>query len=237
MSQVLRDARRYEEEKDKLIDAGDRPAFHLSARVGWMNDPNGFSYYDGQYHLFYQYHPYDSHWGPMHWGHAVSEDLIHWTYLPAAMAPDRPYDRDGCYSGSALTLPDGRQMLMYTGRQLIIDENGDFHGIHAAQAGDLDDPFTFEGKKVMDIFSFGPILVEDGECEGQPEEGLQPHTTEQPDGVGPERGLHDNLEELIRMERRDFIRRSGLTGMAGLGAAAFTLQSFAPLQLAVRLPC
>ena len=125
MSQVLRDARKYEEEKDKLIEKGDRPAFHLSARVGWMNDPNGFSYYDGQYHMFYQYHPYDSHWGPMHWGHAVSEDLLHWTYLPAAMAPDKPYDRDGCYSGNALTLPDGRQMLMYTGRQLIIDENGE----------------------------------------------------------------------------------------------------------------
>ncbi len=125
MSQVLRDARRYEEEKERAIGPKDRPAFHLSARVGWMNDPNGFSYYDGQYHMFYQYHPYDSHWGPMHWGHAVSEDLIHWSYLPAAMAPDRPYDRDGCYSGNALTLPDGRQMLMYTGRVLIIDENGD----------------------------------------------------------------------------------------------------------------
>ena len=125
MSQVLRDARRYEEEKEKYIDAMERPAFHLSARVGWMNDPNGFSYYDGQYHMFYQYHPYDSHWGPMHWGHAVSEDLIHWSYLPAAMAPDKPYDRDGCYSGGALTLEDGRQMLMYTGRTLVIDENGD----------------------------------------------------------------------------------------------------------------
>ena len=107
-----------------MIKAEDRPAFHLSARVGWMNDPNGFSCYDGQYHMFYQYHPYDSHWGPMHWGHAVSEDLIHWSYLPAAMAPDRPYDRDGCYSGSAITLEDGRQMLMYTGRTLIIDEDG-----------------------------------------------------------------------------------------------------------------
>ena len=124
MSQVLRDARRYEEAKDRFIGAGDRPAFHLSARVGWMNDPNGFSYYDGQYHMFYQYHPYDSSWGPMHWGHAVSGDLIHWSYLPAAMAPDKPYDRDGCYSGGAVTLPDGRQMLMYTGRSLIVDENG-----------------------------------------------------------------------------------------------------------------
>ena len=118
MSQKLKDARKYEEEKGKLIVAADRPAFHLSARVGWMNDPNGFSYYDGRYHMFYQYYPYDSVWGPMHWGHAVSEDLIHWSYLPAVMAPDMPYDRDGCYSGCAVTLADGRQMLMYTGRSL-----------------------------------------------------------------------------------------------------------------------
>nr|AHF26463.1 beta-fructosidases (levanase/invertase) [uncultured bacterium Contig115] len=115
MSQTLRDARRYEEEKERLIPPQDRPAFHLSARVGWMNDPNGFGYHDGQYHLFYQYHPYDSHWGPMHWGHAVSADLLHWRYLPAALAPDMPYDREGCFSGSAVTLPDGRHLLMYTG--------------------------------------------------------------------------------------------------------------------------
>ena len=115
MSQALRDARRYEEAQERLIPAQDRPAFHLSARVGWMNDPNGFSFHDGQYHMFYQYHPYDSRWGPMHWGHAVSEDLLRWRYLPAAMAPDMPYDREGCFSGSAITLKDGRQLLMYTG--------------------------------------------------------------------------------------------------------------------------
>lgn len=79
-----------------------------------MNDPNGFSYHNGMYHMFYQYYPYESKWGPMHWGHAVSRDLLHWEHLPAALAPDEPYDRDGCFSGSALTLPDGRQLLMYT---------------------------------------------------------------------------------------------------------------------------
>ncbi len=114
ISQTLREARKYEETMEADIN-GRRPAFHLSPRVGWMNDPNGFSYYKGAYHLFYQYYPYDSVWGPMHWGHAVSRDLLHWEYLPAALAPDTAYDKDGCFSGSALELPDGRQLLMYTG--------------------------------------------------------------------------------------------------------------------------
>ncbi len=114
-SEALEHARRYEEETERRICPEERPAFHLSPRVGWMNDPNGFSFYRGEYHLFYQYHPYGSHWGPMHWGHAVSRDLLRWRHLPAALAPDMPYDRDGCFSGSAVTLPDGRQMLLYTG--------------------------------------------------------------------------------------------------------------------------
>ena len=67
ISQTLRDARRYEETMERKIRREEKPDFHLSTRVGWMNDPNGFSYYKGEYHLFYQYHPYDSHWGPMHW--------------------------------------------------------------------------------------------------------------------------------------------------------------------------
>ena len=124
MSQMLRDARRWEEEHESAIAPEDRPGFHLCARTGWMNDPNGLSWYGGQYHLFYQYHPYDSHWGPMHWGHAVSEDLLHWRYLPAAMAPDMPFDRDGCFSGSALELPDGRHLLMYTGVAEEMAESG-----------------------------------------------------------------------------------------------------------------
>lgn len=113
-SQTLREARKYEETVEKNIAKEERPDFHLCSRVGWMNDPNGFSYYNGMYHLFYQYYPYESKWGPMHWGHAMSKDLLHWEYLPAALAPDETYDRDGCFSGSAVTLPDGRHLLMYT---------------------------------------------------------------------------------------------------------------------------
>ena len=112
ISQILGDARRLEAERGARITESERPGFHLSSYTGWMNDPNGFTYYNGQYHMFYQYYPYKSQWGPMHWGHAVSRDLLHWEYLPAALAPDRYYDQDGCFSGSALPLPDGRLLLM-----------------------------------------------------------------------------------------------------------------------------
>lgn len=125
MSQILRDARRYEEITERKNREVEKPGFHLSARTGWMNDPNGFSFYQGKYHLFYQYHPYNSHWGPMHWGHAVSEDLLHWEYLPAALAPDTVYDEAGCFSGSAVELSDDRQLLMYTGVHKEIQKDGE----------------------------------------------------------------------------------------------------------------
>ena len=115
-------ARAYEQAEGGKIPRESRPVFHLTPLTGWMNDPNGFCYYHGQYHLFYQYNPYDTEWDAMHWGHAVSHDLLHWTYLPAALAPDAPYDSFGCFSGSAAELPDGRHLLMYTG---VRQEGGD----------------------------------------------------------------------------------------------------------------
>lgn len=115
MTPLLEKARDYELSAEKKILKEERPEFHLSPRCGWMNDPNGFSCYKGKYHLFYQYYPYEAKWGPMHWGHAVSKDLMHWEYLPCALAPDQEYDKDGCFSGCAIELSDGKQMLLYTG--------------------------------------------------------------------------------------------------------------------------
>lgn len=111
-------ARAYEREQSAKIPAHERPLIHLTPLVGWTNDPNGFCFYKGEYHLFYQYYPYQTVWGPMHWGHATSADLLHWTYQPCALAPDTPADAGGCFSGSAVELPDGRLMLVYTGVQL-----------------------------------------------------------------------------------------------------------------------
>lgn len=130
----LEEARAYEAREEGAIPAGDRPRFHLTPRVGWMNDPNGFCFYRGEYHLFYQYHPYNTQWGPMHWGHAASTDLLNWTFRPCAMAPDTPADRKGCFSGTALPTPDGRLLLMYTGVQE--DENGGVKQLQCLAVGD-----------------------------------------------------------------------------------------------------
>ncbi len=151
-SQTLREARKYEEEAEKLIKKEERPDFHLSVRTGWLNDPNGFSYFKGEYHLFYQYYPYDTKWGPMHWGHAVSKDLLHWEYLPAALAPDEAYDKDGCFSGSALELPGGRHLLMYTGVLKEHQTDGKWRDVQTQclAVGDGVDYIKYEKNPVID---------------------------------------------------------------------------------------
>ena len=73
--------------------------FHFTPKSNWMNDPNGLFYADGIYHLYFQYWPYGNTWGPMHWGHAISKDLVHWEQQPIALYPDQ---HGTIFSGSAV---------------------------------------------------------------------------------------------------------------------------------------
>lgn len=112
-----------------------KPAYHQSVPAGWHNDPNGFGFFGGRFHLFYQFHPYDSVWGPMHWGHWTSTDLVHWQDEPVAMAPDQPFDDYGCFSGTSIE-KDGKFYLMYTGVQTAPEEGRHYQQQCIAESAD-----------------------------------------------------------------------------------------------------
>lgn len=90
-----------------------RPQYHFLPPENWMNDPNGPIFFEGQYHLFYQYNPTDWHWGNLHWGHAVSEDLLHWEHRPIALYPQKDRGESHCYSGCSY-INNGKVELFYT---------------------------------------------------------------------------------------------------------------------------
>jgi beta-fructofuranosidase len=98
----------------KLANDPMRPQFHLLPARNWMNDPNGPIYYDGKYHMFFQYNPEAAIWGNMSWNHATSPDMLHWTHQPLAltMTPDGP-DAAGCFSGSCIAVDEGRNKRVY----------------------------------------------------------------------------------------------------------------------------
>ncbi|RCW44854.1 glycoside hydrolase family 32 protein [Paenibacillus prosopidis] len=135
-------ADKFVESRKYLLNGEYRLRYHLMSEFGWMNDPNGFVYYNGEYHMFYQHYPYQPVWGPMHWGHAVSRDLIEWKHLPVALAPDQEYDRDGCFSGSAIE-KDGMLYLMYTGH-IVTGPDKDLHYIQNQNIAVSDDGVHFQ---------------------------------------------------------------------------------------------
>lgn len=145
---------------------------NLKAPGCWINDPNGFIYYRGKYHLFYQCFPYAAFWGTMHWGHAVSKDLIHWEHKGLALIPSKHYDRNGIFSGSAIDV-EGRLYLYYTG---IVYAGEEPENIHLSASGDsrqcqamlisenADDFDNFNSKRLL----IAPIedreLADPGDC-------------------------------------------------------------------------
>lgn len=101
--------------QQRLATDPQRPQIHLLPAANWMNDPNGPIYWKGRYHLFYQYDPQGAYWGDMHWGHAISTDMLHWQHMPIALAPTPGGpDAAGCFTGSAIVDGD-RVVVLYTG--------------------------------------------------------------------------------------------------------------------------
>ena len=93
-----------------------QPEYHFFPITGWLNDPNGLIQYKDRYHMFYQFNPSGTEWGPMHWGHAVSDDLFTWKHFPVALYPEKRFnagDLSGIFSGSAIER-EGKLYLMYT---------------------------------------------------------------------------------------------------------------------------
>lgn len=111
---LIQDARDYTNIYKNEVGSIYRHQYHLMPTIGWMNDPNGLVYHDGKYHIFYQHNPYSTNWDTMHWGHAISEDLIRWEDAGVALAPDTLIDKLGVYSGGAISDHDGNLHLIYT---------------------------------------------------------------------------------------------------------------------------
>lgn len=99
------------------LDDPHRPQYHFLPPVNWMNEPHAPIYWKGRYHIFYQFNPHGPYWGNIHWGHAVSEDLVHWTHLPIALAPEPGPDSVGVWSGSTIAHED-QVVALYSGEQL-----------------------------------------------------------------------------------------------------------------------
>ncbi|MDO5417716.1 MAG: glycoside hydrolase family 32 protein [Lachnospiraceae bacterium] len=175
MSEKLQKAREWEQKQIEKIPMEQRPVFHFSVPAGWMNDPNGFSSYKGEYHLFFQYYPYEIHWNSMHWGHSTTRDFITWEYLPAALAPDEAYDNFGVFSGGAVEA-DGKQYLMYTGveEKKAIDGTSQIRQRQCVAVGDGRD---------YEKLACNPVITADALPEGSSREDFRDPKVWKEDGV------------------------------------------------------
>jgi len=136
-----------------------RPQFHFSQKVGWNNDPNGMVYYDGEWHLYFQHNPYGWRWGNMHWGHAVSTDLVHWKQLPIAIYNYR--HGDWAFSGGAMVDHDNTGGFQ-TGKEKVIvaSYTSTGRGECIAYSNDRGRTFTeYEGNPVVKHSGRDPKII------------------------------------------------------------------------------
>ncbi|MCW1886398.1 glycoside hydrolase family 32 protein [Luteolibacter flavescens] len=133
-----------------------RPQYHFSSRRGWLNDPNGMVWHDGQWHLFYQHNPYNHGWHNMTWGHAVSSDLFHWKEKPPGLQPDQ---EGYMYSGSGIFAPKGSTALPVKGDSLVLayTANGN-HGYEPGHKVVQSLAFSEDGGKTFTKFKGNPVL-------------------------------------------------------------------------------
>ena len=122
--------RLYEENnKEKVNSDYHRLNFHLMPPVGWLNDPNGLCEFNNEYHVFYQYSPFNAKGGIKFWGHYKSKDFINWESFDSKVYSDQPYDCHGAYSGSTL-VHDGKMNIFYTGN---VKNIGDYDYINSGR--------------------------------------------------------------------------------------------------------
>lgn len=130
------------------------PLYHIAPYASWMNAATGMVFFKGLYHVFYQHNPFSAEWGPMHWGHLTSEDMVHWRHHPIALAPGEDWDRDGCFSGSSVS-HDDKLYLFYTGHHWLSDSslaaaNPKEEQIYEVQCLAVsEDGFNFEKKGII----------------------------------------------------------------------------------------
>ncbi|HXO74068.1 MAG TPA: glycoside hydrolase family 32 protein [Puia sp.] len=140
-----------------------RPRFHFSPREKWTNDPNGLVYYQGTYHLFFQYYPEDIVWGPMHWGHATSNDLVHWKQQPIALYPD---SLGYIFSGSVVVDSANSSGLGRDGKIPLVaifthhDPKGEKSGSHTFQNQSL--AYSTDGGATWSKYAGNPVLKNPG---------------------------------------------------------------------------
>ncbi len=141
---------------------------HYTTEKGWVNDPNGLVYFEGYYHVFYQHAPHhEIPWKePMHWGHARTKDFINWEELPVALFPDADYDRDGCWSGTAI-VKDGLLYLFYASVKKVPGEEKSRQTVSIATSADGIHFKKYEKNPVIDHFPAdgGPDFRDPAVCE------------------------------------------------------------------------